>query len=392
MKKFIAVLLSIFTLTLLSVGIVSAQESKAVKKIVTLEKDQIIDRDYFAVAEEVKIYGTVNGDVYAAGGKVLVEGAINGSLLVAAGEIEISGTVSENVRVVGGQVMISGEIGRSLTVGAGNVEITDSAKIGRTLVAGAGNVELSGPVEGDMKIGASNLVISSKVQGNIDTGVGTLKLEPGAEINGDFTYWSDTEAEIDKEATVTGMVVKNQPPTQFSKPDFKEAGEALRKVGRTISAVTKVIGFLSSLLIGLLLIRFFPKCMEKKTKIITNNIGKTLGVGFAALVLTPIVFILLLFTAIGIPLAFFILFAYLAFLYTSKIIIAFWLGLQTFEKIGQESKNWQALILGLLIYSFITMIPRIGGLASFASLVIGLGAIILGIKDTYTAGKKKNII
>ena len=392
MKKFIILLLSIFTFVLLSVGIVSAQENKAVKKIVTLEADQVIDKDYFAAAEEVKIYGTVNGDVYAVGGKVLVEGTINGSLLVAAGEIEISGTVSENVRVAGGQVMISGEIGRSLTVGAGNVEITDSAKIGRTLVAGAGNIELSGPVEGDMKIGAGNLVISSKVQGNIDTGVGTLKLEPGTEINGDLTYWSDTEAEIDKEATVTGTVVKNQPPTQFSKPDFKETGKVLREIGRTINAVTKVIGFLSSLLIGLLLIHFFPKCMEKKTKIITKNIGKTLGVGFAALVLTPIVFILLLFTAIGIPLAFFILFAYFAFLYVSKIIIALWLGLKAFEKIGQESKNWQALILGLLIYSFITMLPRVGGLAGFVSLIIGLGAILLGIKDTYTANKKKNII
>jgi len=392
MKKLIVVLLSISILALLSVGVVNAQENKAVKKIVTLEADQTIDKDYFAAGEEIKIYGTVNGDVYVVGGKVLVEGTINGSLLATAGEIEISGTISENVRVVGGQIMVSGEIGRSLTVGAGNVEITDSAKIGRALVAGAGNIKLSGPVEGDIKIGAGNLVLSSKVQGNIDTGVGTLKLEPEAEINGNLTYWSDTEAEIDKEATVTGTVVKNQPSTQFYKPDFKEAGKALRKIGRTVSAITKVVGFLSSLVIGLLLVRFFPKCMEKKTKIITNNIGKTLGVGFGALVLTPIASFILLLTGVGIPLAFFVLFAYLAFLYTSKIIIAFWLGLKTFEKIGQKSKNWQALILGLLIYSFITMIPRVGGIAGFASLVIGLGAILLGIKDTYTASKKKNII
>ena len=392
MKKIIIFLLFIFTLTLLGVGVVNAQENKAVKKIVTLKADQTIDGDYFSAGEEVKIYGTVNGDVYAAGGKVLVEGTINGSLLAAAGEIEISGIISENARVAGGQVMVSGEIGRSLTVGAGNVEITDSAKIGRALVAGAGNIELSGPVGGDIKIGAANLVLSSKVQGNIDTGVGTLKLEPGAEIDGNLSYWSDTEAEIDKEATVTGSVVKNQPQTQFFKPDFKEAGKALKKIGRTVSAVTKVMSFFSSLVIGLLLVRFFPKCMEKTSAIIGKETGKTLGMGFAALFLTPIAFIILLLTAVGAPLAFFILFAYFTFLYTSKIIVAFWLGLKAFEKIGQKSQHWQALVLGLLIYSFVTMIPRIGGIAGFISLVIGLGAIILGIKDTYTSSKKKNII
>src|SRR3989344_7228032 len=55
------------------------------EEIVTLAKDEVIDRDFFGAGQVVEINGTVNGDVYAAGGEVTVSGVVNGDVLVAGG-------------------------------------------------------------------------------------------------------------------------------------------------------------------------------------------------------------------------------------------------------------------------------------------------------------------
>ena len=81
------IILLIFTvLTFLLVGsevLYAADPDLSDKKVVVVEKDEMIDDDYFAYGETVTISGTINGDAYLAGGSVLVDGVVNGDLFVA---------------------------------------------------------------------------------------------------------------------------------------------------------------------------------------------------------------------------------------------------------------------------------------------------------------------
>jgi hypothetical protein len=85
-------------------------------EVVTLDRGEIIEDNYFAGGERVEVLGEVKGDVYAVGGTVIVDGIINGDLLVAGGNIEIRGTITHDIRAAGGNIKISGNVGGNVSV------------------------------------------------------------------------------------------------------------------------------------------------------------------------------------------------------------------------------------------------------------------------------------
>ncbi|MBC8497206.1 MAG: hypothetical protein H8D37_06045, partial [Chloroflexi bacterium] len=96
-----------------------------------------------------------------------------------------------------------------------------------------------------------------------------------------------------------------------------------------------------------------------------GGLGRTImGVGFSSLGLAMAVFVLLV-------------------TYGSKLIIAFWGGKWTLEKLFPqyaESKVWP-LVLGVLIYVFLRAIPILGWIVAVVITLIGMGAMWLVYQD-----------
>ncbi len=389
-KSIIILILSVLSL-LFAVQTVTAQDENSkdftYRKIVTVRPGEVINKDYFAFGDTIEISGTVNGDVYAAGGQVLVDGTINGDLLAAGGTVSISGNISQDARIFGGQITISGEIGRNLTVGGGNIELTDSATIRGGIVAAGGNIRLAAPVWSDVKISAGNLTVSNKIDGNLKAFVGAIRLTSRAVITGDLIYWSNRPASIDKSAKITGNVTRKTPPGVFRPPVEKVLGVF---VGVYLFAT--LISFISTLIIGLLLIHFYPKYNREAVSTLRKRPWASLGIGFIVLVLTPIIFVLLLATVVGIPLAFILLASYLITLYLVRIFVILWAGVGIFEWLGKTVHGGWALVVGLVVYSLLTLIPVIGDLVTFFVILFGLGAALLTKKELYSALRKQDII
>lgn len=390
MKRLFSVLAS--SLLLLTVATpVFAQEKNQENfregEVVTLPKGETINRDLFAFGERVEISGTVNGDVYAFGGTIIVDGTINGDLIAAGGSLNVSGRISQDLRVAGGQITITGKIGRNLTIGGGSVEITDSAALGGSLLAGAGNLNIAGPVEKDIRAGSGNITVSSAVGGNVDVGVGTLRLTSKASVGGNLTYWSDQEASIDDSAKVQGEIVKNTPP--------KTQGPAPEKIfGMAIGAVLflKIISFVTTLVLGLLIIRLLPQFSQNAVLNIRKKPWASLGVGFLATVLIPIVFVILLVTMIGIPLALMLLPIYLISLYVVRVFPMLWGGVILSEKLNWKINAYWSFIAGSVIYFIIQLIPIVGDLLTLLVVLFGLGTLLITKKETYAAARKSSII
>lgn len=373
MKKYIYPFFLAFFLFAISIQTSFATSNMTGGKLVTLASDEEINEDYFAGGDVVEINGTVNGDVYVAGGQVFVNGLINGDLLVAGGDVTISGVITQNVRTVGGSVIVNADIGRNLTVGAGNATITDKARVAGSVVVGAGNVTLSAPVGNNVTVGSGNLILASTVGGKVNAGVETITVASGTKIANDLTYWSYEDAQISNEATILGNTTKNTPSSKSTK---KVSKNDFNKSFKKFIQTTKFVGFLSALLVGLLLLNFFPSYGKKTIKTLGQKPWASLGVGFAILFLTPIAIILLFVSIIGAPLGFITLSIFFVYLYLAKIFVMLWVGDKMFPKTNLKV----SFMAGAIVFYLIGLIPFVGFPLRFVSMLLGLGSMFLTCK------------
>jgi hypothetical protein len=377
MVKFLAIfLICLF----IFVPTVSAQQSLRNGEVVTLEKTEVIESDYFASGEKVTVSGTVNGDAYVAGGNVLVDGVINGDLLVGAGNVNITGEVTGDVRAVGGDISISGSVAGNVSGVGGNINLENGALVLGSLVAAGGNVEVFGDVQKTITVGAGALTLGSGVGGNIVAGVGELDVTSNAFVEGDITYYSEEEANIAKEASVSGKITRNIPPN-IDTPDTSDA-----KVGWNI------FSFLTSLLVGILFILLAPNYTKKIATNISERPWVSLGVGILTLIITPVLLILLFATVIGIPLAILGLVLYLFIIFFGHVFTSILIGQKILKYIGQGERTILNLILGLLILGILGLIPVIGGLVSFIAMLVGVGSYVVMKKTVYSELRGKKTI
>ncbi len=383
---FTAVLVSLFAFL---TPTVSAQEE--VQEVI-INADEIINRDYLTAGEDVKIYGTINGDLYVAGGNVTLDGTVNGDLLIAGGNVSLEGTVSQDVRAAGGQIMISGEIGRNLTVIGGNIRLSENGQVDGSVVGAGGNLVLKGPVGGDVYLGTGNLEIDNQIDGNVQTWVGRLAVSPQAVITGDLTYWSSQEASIQEGAEITGEVTQKEPKVSGVKEeDVQKFAEQFGKQAPKIRAGFSFFRFISSLIVGLLLIKFYPNFAKNGLEQLQEKPWASLGIGFAFLFLTPIVLVTVMITLIGLPLAMVLGFIYGLSLYFAKFLITLWAGKWILNKVGSESSLGWAMLIGLAVFNLLILIPFISFWVKLFTMLFGLGVLVNTCRQTYILARKEKI-
>jgi cytoskeletal protein CcmA (bactofilin family) len=349
---------------------------------VAVPASQVVNGDYFAFGGTVEIAGTINGDLYASGGQVVIDGTVNGDVLVAGGRVSLSGTVSQDVRAAGGQVTISGKVGRNLTVAGGQVELAPSAVLGGGLVAAGGNVDLSAPVTGAVKVAAGTLTVANRVGGNLDAAVGTLRIASRADIQGDVNYWSRREASVSEGARIGGKIVRNVPPKRprlFPTAAFAWLGFVS-------------INFLSTLILGLLSVRFLPRFHQSVVTTLSERPWASLGIGFVAAVVLPVVCSLLFATVVAIPIALILLTAFFIMLYWVRIYAISRIGEFILARLRPASSRASTFVLGLFVYYLLAIIPFIGWLVLPLVMLFGFGAELIARKQFYTTARTQGLI
>jgi cytoskeletal protein CcmA (bactofilin family) len=348
----------------------------------TVSSSQVVNGDYFAFGGTVEISGTINGDLYASGGHVVIDGSVNGDVLVAGGRVSLSGTVSQDVRAAGGRVTITGSVGRNLTVAGGDVELARSAVVRGGLVAAAGNVNLSAPVGGAAKVAAGTLTLANRVGGNVDAAVGTFRIASRADIQGDVSYWSGREASVTEGARVRGKIVRNVPS---ERPRLLPAA-----FFAWLAFVS--INFVSTLILGLLSVRFLPRFHQSVITTLGERSWASLGIGFVAAVVLPVVCALLFATAVAIPLGLILLAAFFILLYWARIYAIGRIGETILARLRRTSGHASAFVLGLFVYYLLAIIPFIGWLVVFLVTLFGLGAELIARKQFYVTARTQDLI
>ena len=194
-------------------------------------------------------------------------------------------------------------------------------------------------------------------------------------------------------ASVSGAVTKNTLEKYgLDDKDIAAAKEEFAAAQKGFGTVGRFISFFSTLLVGLLLINFFPKYSSSTVDTLKQQSLKSLGIGFVTLILVPMLILTLLITVIGVPLAFMLLSIYSIYIYLSKIFVVLFAGGFLLKKVGNKISTRWAFVLGLVVYSVLVSIPTLGGFVKFAVLLFGLGAMVLTCKEIYTSAKNKGAV
>jgi len=218
-------------------------------------------------------------------------------------------------------------------------------------------------IGGDLLLGAGTARIDGLIKGDINSGVGSLTIASTASIRGKLTYISENEANIQSGAQIRGRITHKLPP-----------------VAAGIGLWGKVIGFLMTLVLGIIIVLLAPRRVKAVTESIRTRPWACLGWGAFILVATPIAALIVCITIIGLPLGLITLAVYTIAIYLTRLFVGLLIGqliIGAFRGVETRAALVGALVLGLAILSLLKLIPFVGFFFGLATILFGLGAILV---------------
>lgn len=357
MKKILALT---FIMTLCMASYVFAQTNQNI----TIGKDEIKNTTVFKAGQSVVNSGTINDDMFAAGQSVINDGIVNGDVFAAGQSLVVDGTVNGNIRAAGQDIDIRGTVARNVSIAGNNVIFDRASSIRGTAMAAGNFLKVDGTINKSLYAAGANVIISGTINGDAYINAESITISPGSNIKGSLTYTSSNDANITP-GTVVGKVSKITPTVSPVQPP---------KTGLTGSDILfKIIFLIGTFLLGIIFIKLFERFFDSAPDTIKSKWLQYLGIGFAALIMIPVGFIILLITVIGVPIAFAALLAYLLLIMFAKIPVSVFIGDILLKG---EKGIYLKLLLGLAVLAVISLIPIIGWLISFIVFLIGSGLVI----------------
>ncbi len=350
--------------------------------LVLVSTDEIITGNLIAAGENVLIDGTISGDLITASQSLTVNGRVEGDIIAIAQNIDINGEVGGNIRVAGNNVNINSVITRNLNAFGSNVMISNNTRVGWDAILGGANVVVKGNINGFLDLYAQEASLNGKIGKNARIKIyntnqnSSLNITKEAAINGDLDYSANTKASIDSQATISGQ-------TNYRYLEIKKHEKTWPNW-----AWSRLFAFLSTIIIGLVLVFILPKNSAAIIKLISSKPGKAVITGGIITLATPLLLLLLTMTIIGFPLALIIFLVVLAGILLATATSSLLLGDLIFKLIFK--KNFTSLFwpltLGAFILTLSFSLPYFGWLISLAAIWFGLGGIML-----YVSNQSKNI-
>lgn len=360
-----------------------------------------IDGDVYASGSDVTIDGSIGGDLLAVGETITTTGEISGSLMIVAGKLIHTGQAEGSIRVIVDRAEIDGYVGRSILFFGNTLEINRGAVIRGDVNAYGNRVNLAGAVRGDVTIKATKIDVSGQIDGNVDLEAGeSIRIRPPAVIHGDLTYTCSNELDLGDESgiTVLGDITRLEPVDSD-----EEEGE-----GTTATALRFSLLF-AAFLFGMILIRLCPTYLSQAFEQLHHRFMASAGTGLltaAVVIMCSLVLIvavalslvgliltandqvaggmlLLIFSTLLLPITSLACVSGGVLFYVGKLLPAWLIGyglVRIFKKQPKQLGKWQ-LLIGLTILTSFFLIPGGGILLYLAAGIVGIGAIILSIRE-----------
>ena len=339
---------------------------------ITIGTSETIEDDLYAFGTNISINGTIHGDLIAAGSNISVDGTVTGDVIAAGNSIAIRGQVGGSVRAAGNMMVLDGKVTNDLLAAGNELTILSNGRVGRDVVVGATTATITGQIGRDLQAGGTNVKIDGGVGGNVVASIEHLQLTDRATIGGNLKYTSKNEAQIASASSVKGSIERQTP----------EPGRAPLVTGPAALVVEWLKGLIGLLILGILVVFFFPGFARRAGEALVHSPWMTLAIGALVLVGLPIISVV--FFAVGALIGgwwigFVVLSLFVVVLALSIPIAAVGVGGAVLRVARRPVPVWLALLIGLVVLLLVALIPILGGLVIFCALLFGMGATTVAV-------------
>ena len=339
---------------------------------VTIGTTDTIEDDLYAFGTNIAINGTIHGDLIAAGNNISVDGTVTGDVIAAGQSVVIRGQVGGSVRAVGSTIVLDGKVTNDLLAAGSEMTILSNGRVGRDVIVGATNATISGQIGRDLQAGSTNVKIDGGVGGNVVATVDRIQLTDRATVGGNLKYTSKNEAQIANTSSVKGSIERQTPAS----------GRDPLVTGPAALVLEWLKGLIGLLILGILVVFFFPGFARRAGEALVRSPWLTLAVG--ALVLIGLPILAVIFFAVGALIGgwwigFVVLSLFVVVLALSIPVAAVGVGGAVLRIARRPVPVWLALIIGLVVLLLVALIPILGGLVIFCALLFGIGATTIAV-------------
>jgi len=327
----------------------------------------------YTVGTSVVVTAPTADDLVVVGGSIVAAGLVSGDALLLGGSISARSLIKGDVRAAGFNVTINESVGGDLVAVGYNV--TNAGRAAGSVFVAAANASLTGGATGPVKVYGNNVFLSGDFSDDVTVVAGgSVTLAKDTTIAGKFSYEAPETARIPASVKIMGGV------SYTSASYLPDAGtsRALAFASLSIFILVRILG---ALILAGLLAGLFPTLAKTVAERVSQrrfrSVFLTTLLGFAAIVATPILLVLLAITFVGLGVAVLLGIAYalllsLAFMYAGILIGT--LLVRYF--VGREVVLWHDGVLGMLILSLVALIPIVGWIICFLVVAFTAGMLL----------------
>lgn len=313
----------------------------------------------------VSAFDTRSGD------NIVISEPIDDDLIASGGSMIVNAPV-KSITWAGGTLIVNEPVERNLVAAGGTIQV--NAPVGTDLFAAGGNIDINGNVGGKVMAVGGSVTMSGNAE-NIAASGGTVVLGKNTVISKDAII---SASGYTTQATIQGnLTIEEEDESGF---DIDKIGEA---VGAFIT-MAMILCFIGFLILGIILIKICPAFFTALVKTGTEKTLLSIVAGIAGLVIGFILFVILLITLIGIPIACLLMLLMLIGLSLSTIMSGAVLGSWVLNFAKKETGLIWGFILGFIILHILFFIPVIGFFIWAIAVFLGFGMLILTCYDVYS--------
>lgn len=327
------------------------------------------------VNENVNSREKIDNTSFVVGNLIKMSSEVDGINFVAGNDISLS-SKQDHLFVAGNVINLENIETKEAFIAGSTINITSSTI--RNLYAAAETIKLNSDISKNANLAGDKITINGKIDGDVYIAAEKINIGEEAVINGTLKYPSNAKINIPNTAHI-GKIKPYKPSSTSSKKSI------------IISTITeKTYSFLSMAIIGIILLSiakpFFKKVEKLPSKI--EEVLKQSLIGLLVLILIPIISLILICTIVGIPISIISLLIYGILIYLSIIPVAYFIGKNLFK--DKIKNDYSLLLITLLLIYLIRLIPVIGPIITFITIIFGLGIYFNIIKSELSTKKSNN--
>lgn len=321
----------------------------------------------------VAVTAPTGGDLSVAGGSVVVTGPVTRDALLAGGSISLEAPVSGNARLLGGTISITDAVsGDLVAIGA---SVSDEVGGARDVLIAAVHAALMGGAKGPVSIYANDVSLAGNFAGDVTIiASGRILLAENTVIHGVLSYESPEEAGIPASATITDGV-------QYRGPSYLPSSGQAHALVLASFGVFLFVRFLASIILAGLMSGLFPELSDKVSrralKRTVRSMLLTLLLGFAILIATPVLLLLLALTFVGLGIVFLVGAAYVLLCILAFVFGGILVGALLRRYVAKrDTVRWHDGALGMFVLLLVSLVPVLGVLVLSVVTAFAAGALV----------------